>query len=79
MPQGTTRRIWRDISNPTILVGCHECREWYALRLDRVAAYEAGAVHEIDVHGQKESDAYAALDMYLERAGLPARVKLALT
>ncbi|WP_157001442.1 hypothetical protein [Agromyces laixinhei] len=49
----TTRRIYRDISDPSILVKCRECPWWFAIRLDPIEAYKAGEGHEITVHEEE--------------------------
>lgn len=51
------RRIFRDISDPSILIGCNECPWWFAMRFDLLEAYRVGERHEIEVHGVPVAEA----------------------
>ena len=64
---GHARRIYRDVSNPSILVKCHDCPWWYALRFDLREAYIAGENHEINVHGERPTRATEARKLYEQR------------
>lgn len=59
--------VFRDVSDPSILVGCTECPWWFAIRLDRIEAYKAGEAHEINVHDVEPARAEAARMLYTKR------------
>jgi hypothetical protein len=67
-----TRRITYDRSDPTILVGCRECPQWLALRLDRIEAYRAGEHHEIQTHSVEPAHAARARVLYEQRHAVSA-------
>lgn len=62
-----TRRIFRDVSDPSILVKCRDCPWWFAIRLDIIEAYKAGERHEIDSHDVEPRRAQHARIEYEKR------------
>lgn len=60
-------RIFRDVSDPSVLVKCRECPWWFAIRLDIIEAYKAGERHEVAVHGVEQARAEAARMLYEKR------------
>lgn len=61
------RRIFRDVSDPSILVGCRDCPWWFAIRLDIIEAYKAGEHHEVAVHDVEEARAEEPRMLYMKR------------
>lgn len=59
--------VFRDVSDPSILVGCTECPWWRAIRLDIIEAYKAAEQHEINVHGVEPNRAENARLKYEKR------------
>lgn len=60
-------RIFRDVSDPSVLVKCRDCPWWFAIRLDIIEAYKAGERHEITVHDVEPARAEAARILYEKR------------
>lgn len=42
--------VFRDISDPSILIGCTECPYWFAMRFTDAEAWTAAENHKINVH-----------------------------
>ncbi|HEY1106245.1 MAG TPA: hypothetical protein VGE78_08855 [Agromyces sp.] len=61
------RRIYRDVSRPSILVKCSDCPWWFAMRFDIIEAYKVGERHEINVHDVEPARAEHARVQYEKR------------
>jgi hypothetical protein len=61
------RRIYRDVSDPSILVKCADCPWWFAIRLDIIEAYKVGERHEVDTHDVEPRRAQHARIEYEKR------------
>ena len=60
--------VYRDISDPSIVIGCTECPWWFAMRFTVIEAYKAGEHHEIDVHDVEPARAMNARLKWEKRA-----------
>jgi len=57
-----------DPSENYVIVTCTDCPGvWSAFAWDRIAAYNSGALHQVNVHDVDPSDAETPLRMYLRR------------
>lgn len=57
-----------DPSENYVIVTCTECPNvWSAFAWDRIAAYNSGALHQVNTHNVDPSDAESALRLYLKR------------
>ncbi|WP_419817008.1 hypothetical protein [Glaciibacter flavus] len=65
--------VYRDISDPSIVVGCTECPWWFAMRFDLIEAYKAGEQHQIDVHEIEPARAQEPRRLFEQRAEKRAR------
>ena len=61
------RRIYRDVSDPTVLVKCADCPWWFALRFSMHDAYLAGEAHEVTMHDVEPARAARARMLYESR------------
>ena len=60
-----------DASDNYVIVTCTDCPGvWHAFAWDRIAAYNSGALHQVNVHGMAPADADTPLRMYLRRNSL---------
>jgi len=59
--------VYRDVSDPSILVKCSDCPWWHAIRLDLIEAYKVGERHEVDEHGVEPARAQRARVLYERR------------
>lgn len=60
--------VFRDISDPSILIGCTECPYWFAMRFSEDDAWTAAENHKIEIHDVMPSEARKARKIAERRA-----------
>lgn len=57
-----------DPSDNYVVVTCTECPGvWHAFAWDRIAAYNSGALHQVNVHDMEPVRAEEPLRLYMQR------------
>jgi hypothetical protein len=69
-----TRRLYLDVTVEAVVIRCHDCDWWHAIRFTRVAAWEAGREHERRAHpGARQ--ATTRLAYYRHRSGVSEQIR----